>query len=438
MLEMIRHCDEQDFEAIYQIVNDGATAYRGVIPADCWAEPYMPREELREEIGAGVVFWGYEEDGALAGVMGIQQVRDVTLIRHAYVRSASQRRGIGVALLASLEAQTDRPVLIGTWADAVWAIRFYEKQGFRLVSPEEKDRLLRRYWTVNERQIETSVVLAAPAWFESQQEAELRSGAVTSRDGTSIAYDRQGRGPALILVGGGLVDPATGRGGRWENAPLAAELAEHFTVYNYDRRGREKSGDTLPYAVERELEDLDALIGEAGGSAHLYGVSSGGALAMEAAAAGSTIDRLAVYEVPYMTGDEMSQHWREYVEQLEAALAEDRRGDAVELFMRVAGSSEEQIARARSSPMWPGLETIAHTLAYDAACLGDGLPPLARLAEIRQPTLVATGGAADFFEQAADAIAGAIPHAERLIIEGQGHVAEPKTVAAVLERFFRS
>ena len=169
MFTMIRRCQEQDFESIYEIVNDAATAYRGVIPADCWAEPYMPREKLREEIGAGIDFWGYEEDGALAGVMGIQHVKDVTLIRHAYVRSAFQRRGIGVALLEFLHAQTDRPVLIGTWADADWAIRFYEKQGFRLVSPEEKDRLLRTYWPVNERQIETSVVLGAPAWFDKPE-----------------------------------------------------------------------------------------------------------------------------------------------------------------------------------------------------------------------------------------------------------------------------
>ena len=164
---MIRRCHQGDFEAIHAIVNDAAGAYRGVIPADLWAEPYMPREELREEIAAGVVFWGYEEDGALAGVMGVQHVRDVTLIRHAYVRTVSQRRGIGVALLASLLAQTDRPVLIGTWSDADWAIRFYEKHGFRLVSSEEKDRLLRTYWTVDDRQIETSVVLADPGWFAS-------------------------------------------------------------------------------------------------------------------------------------------------------------------------------------------------------------------------------------------------------------------------------
>ena len=256
---------------------------------------------------------------------------------------------------------------------------------------------------------------------------------VTSKDGTSIAYDRQGSGPAVILVGGGLVDPLTGRAGRWENAPLAAELAGRFTVYNYDRRGRGDSGDTLPYAVDRELEDLDALLAEAGGSAHLYGVSSGGALALEAAAAGIAVDRLAVYEVPYGASG-----WRAYVEQLEALLAEGRRGAAVELFMRVAGASEEDIAGARSSPVWPGLEAIAHTLAYDAACLGDGQPPTARLAIITRPTLVATGGGQDFFEQAADAIAASLPQAGRLTIQGQTHLVDPKALAPVLQRFFLS
>jgi pimeloyl-ACP methyl ester carboxylesterase len=252
---------------------------------------------------------------------------------------------------------------------------------------------------------------------------------VTSKDGTAIAYDRSGRGPAVILVGGGLDDGS-------ENAPLAPELAEQFTVYNYARRGRGDSGDTLPYAVERELEDLDALTAETGGSAHLYGVSSGGALALEAAAAGLAVDKLAVYEVPYNLAGDAPQRQREYVEALAAVLAQGRRGDAVELFMRLAGSSEEDIAGARSSPMWPGLEAIAHTLAYDAACLGDGRPPTARLATITRPTLVATGGGEDFFEQAADAIAASIPHAERLTIAGQSHVADPKVVASVLERFF--
>jgi pimeloyl-ACP methyl ester carboxylesterase len=259
---------------------------------------------------------------------------------------------------------------------------------------------------------------------------------VTSKDGTSIAYDHQGSGAAVILVGGGLVDPATGRAGRAENAPLARALAERFTVYNYDRRGRADSGDTQPYALEREIEDLEALIAEAGGPAHLYGVSSGGALALEAAAAGLAVGRIGVYEVPYMIGEEAERRWGEYVERLGRALTEGRSGDAVELFMRVAGSSEEQIAGARSSPMWPSLEAIAHTLAYDAACLGDGRPPVARLAGITQPVLVATGGGDDFFERAADAIASSLPRAERLTLEGQSHVADPKAVSLVLQRFF--
>ena len=129
----------------------------------------MPREELRHEMDEGVVFWGYEEAGELIGVMGIQQVQDVTLIRHAYVRTARQNQGIGGRLLSHLRTQTTRPVLIGTWADAVWAIRFYEKHGFRTVSPEEKEHLLRKYWSIPERQIETSVVLADPSWFDRHE-----------------------------------------------------------------------------------------------------------------------------------------------------------------------------------------------------------------------------------------------------------------------------
>lgn len=157
---MIRRCCAGDFEAIYQIINDGATAYKGVIPEDRYHEPYMPRDHLREEIDAGVVFWGLEEEGELAGVMGIQDVQDVTLIRHAYVRTAKRRRGIGSKLLAHLRGLTDRPLLIGTWADATWAVEFYEKHGFRVVSYEEKEQLLRKYWNIPERQVATSVVLA--------------------------------------------------------------------------------------------------------------------------------------------------------------------------------------------------------------------------------------------------------------------------------------
>jgi N-acetylglutamate synthase-like GNAT family acetyltransferase len=161
---MIRRCDERDFELIWAIINDGAQAYKGIIPVDRWTEPYMSREKLQEEIDDGVVFWGYEESGTLAGVMGIQQVQDVTLIRHAYVRSGSQKRGIGAHLLSHLRAMANEPVLIGTWADASWAIRFYERHGFQVVGSEEKNRLLKKYWSIPERQIETSVVLADSNW----------------------------------------------------------------------------------------------------------------------------------------------------------------------------------------------------------------------------------------------------------------------------------
>ena len=168
---MIRCCDDRDVELIRAIVNDGARAYKGVVPADFWTEPYMSRNELRHEIEGGVTFWGYEENEALEGVMGVQHVQDVTLIRHAYVRTGSQKRGIGGRLLSHLRKLAQGPVLIGTWADAIWAIRFYEKHGFRVVRPEQKDRLLKRYWNVSERQVATSVVLADPAWPEPGVEA---------------------------------------------------------------------------------------------------------------------------------------------------------------------------------------------------------------------------------------------------------------------------
>jgi GNAT superfamily N-acetyltransferase len=167
---MIRPCTDTDFEDIYAIINDAAEAYCGVIPEDRWHVPYMPRDELKSEIEAGVVFWGCEEGGELAGVMGIQDVQGVTLIRHAYVRTARRNQGIGGRLLRELREKTARPLLIGTWADAVWAVRFYEKHGFRLVTPDEKTRLLKKYWSIPERQIETSVVLADQRWFDLLKE----------------------------------------------------------------------------------------------------------------------------------------------------------------------------------------------------------------------------------------------------------------------------
>ena len=157
---MIRRCVDGDFEVICEIINDAARAYEGIIPADFWREPYMSREELQRELADGVAFWGWQEGGGLVGVMGIQDVEDVTLIRHAYVRTTRRNEGIGGRLLAYLRGQTSRVMLVGTWAEAGWAIRFYEKHGFRLVTAAEKDRLLKRYWSVPRSQIETSVVLS--------------------------------------------------------------------------------------------------------------------------------------------------------------------------------------------------------------------------------------------------------------------------------------
>ena len=162
---MIRRCTADDFDRILAIINDAAQAYRGIIPDDRWKDPYMPAEELADEIAAGIEFDGYEVGGAgLVGVMGVQPVEDVTLIRHAYVATAHRRSGVGSALLEGLLARQDRPVLIGTWAAAEWAVAFYRRHGFQTVPDPEKTRLLRRYWTVPERQIETSVVLADARW----------------------------------------------------------------------------------------------------------------------------------------------------------------------------------------------------------------------------------------------------------------------------------
>ncbi len=157
---MIRPCDLSDFRLIFEIINDASRAYEGVIPPDCWKEPYMSEDELRHEMDEGVTFWGYEEDGNLVGVMGTQEVEDVTLIRHAYVRTSRRNQGIGGKLLTHLRGRTTRPILVGTWADASWAIRFYEKHNFRKVGLKEKDQLLRKFWSISDRQIEASVVLA--------------------------------------------------------------------------------------------------------------------------------------------------------------------------------------------------------------------------------------------------------------------------------------
>jgi len=163
----IRPCGPADADAVYDVINDGASAYRGVIAADRWHEPYMPKEELRREIDAGVTFWCVDEDGRIGAVMGLQPVQDVSLVRHAYTRTNLRGSGLGTALLTHLQQLADRPMLIGTWKAATWAIAFYERRGFRLVSDAQKEQLLRRYWTIPERQIEDSVVLADARWFAS-------------------------------------------------------------------------------------------------------------------------------------------------------------------------------------------------------------------------------------------------------------------------------
>ena len=172
---MIRRYAAADFEDLYAIINDGAEAYRGVIPLDCWSDPYMSRDKLQREIDSGVLFSAFEQSHTLVGVMGVQPVRGVTLIRHAYVLTAKQGQGIGGRLLTSLTSDTPGAILIGAWADATWAIRFYRQHGFQTVTVEQKTHLLRTYWTVPDRQIETSVVLANSFWRDQHLSASLHS-----------------------------------------------------------------------------------------------------------------------------------------------------------------------------------------------------------------------------------------------------------------------
>src|SRR5438270_3255979 len=217
---------------------------------------------------------------------------------------------------------------------------------------------------------------------------------VISKDGTAIAFDRSGQGPAIILVGGAFqhraIDPKT--------AQLAALLAQHFTVFHYDRRGRGDSSDTQPYAVQREVEDLDALIKEAGGSAFVFGMSSGAALAIVAVACGLAITKLALYEPPFNSGDDTARQASEnYTRQLTALLTQGRRGDAVALAMTTWGAPAEAIAGMRQTPIWPLFEAVAPTLAYDNAIMGNGSVPTQRLASIAVPTLVIDGGASPAF-----------------------------------------
>ena len=257
---------------------------------------------------------------------------------------------------------------------------------------------------------------------------------VISKDGMVIAFDRSGKGPAVILVGGAFqhraIDPPT--------AQLAALLAQHFTVFYYDRRGRGASLDTQPFAIEREIEDLEALINEAGGSAFVFGMSSGGVLALYAAARGLAITKLALYEPPFNPGDEHARQAAEnYTRQLTTLLSEGRRGDAVALAMTTWGAPAEAVAGMRQTPIWPFFEAVAPTLAYDNAIMGDGSVPIERLASITVPTLVMDGGASPAFVQnAGQAVALALPNAQRRTLEGQAHDVAPEVLAPVLMEFF--
>ena len=253
---------------------------------------------------------------------------------------------------------------------------------------------------------------------------------VTSRDGTTIAFDRTGRGPAVVLVSGGSVD-------RTALAALAQELASDLTVLNYDRRGRGPSGDTPPYAIDREIEDIEAVIEAAGGEAGIFGSSSGAVLAMMAAEAGLPITKLAMWEPPFIP-EGVPRPPEDQVEQYETMVAEGRRGDAVEYFMsRVVGMPPEFVAGARQQPFWGATEALAHTLAYDARIMGDYQIPVDRAAQVKVPTLVVAGGAdMPWMRDTARALADAVPDGEARFLDGQGHDVDPTILAPVLREFF--
>jgi pimeloyl-ACP methyl ester carboxylesterase len=253
---------------------------------------------------------------------------------------------------------------------------------------------------------------------------------VTSADGTTITYDRAGDGPPVILINAGPTD-------RTVNAPLVGLLASHFTVVNYDRRGRGQSGDTAPYAVDREYEDLAAIIGAAGGSASLFGNSGGGVLALEAAARDLPITKLAVWELPIAIDGSRPPLPPDYREQLASLLAAGRRGDMVELFLTQAvGMPAEVVAGMRQAPFWPSMEAVAHALIYDAMIVEDFSQPTGRVASVKVPTLVLDGGQTPWLSAAAQAVADAVPDARRHTLEGQPHNVEAAALAPALAAFF--
>jgi len=259
---------------------------------------------------------------------------------------------------------------------------------------------------------------------------------VTSKDGTSIAFDRAGSGPPLILVDGALCYRGFG-----PMQSLASHLSSHFTVFTYDRRGRGESANGRPYAVEREIEDLDALIREAGGEAYAYGASSGGGLALEAANRGSALRKIAVYEPPYVLDDSIAPVPEDYVARLNQLVAAGRRGDAVKMFMRTVGTPGFFIAIMQVLPMWPKLKGVAHTLAYDFTLMGDGqrgkaFPP-GRWASVRAPVLAMDGGKSPaWMRNSVRSLAQAVPNGRYRTLPGQTHMVKTKVQVPVLVEFF--
>ncbi len=262
---------------------------------------------------------------------------------------------------------------------------------------------------------------------------------VISKDGTEIAYEITGSGSSVILVDGALCYRSFG-----PMSALAKLLAPHFTVYTYDRRGRGESSNSKLYKVEREIEDIEALISEAGGTAFVYGISSGGCLALEAAIQlGDKIRKLAMYEAPYNSDKTTLDDWTEYRKELEKRLAANQRGEAVALFMQLVGTPAEQINRMRLVPMWPMFEAVAPTLAYDAAATGeDRSIPVNRAAKISIPVLIMDGGAnlqfMPFMHDTATKLTKAIPNAQQRTLEGQTHDVNLEVLAPALVEFFTS
>ena len=261
---------------------------------------------------------------------------------------------------------------------------------------------------------------------------------VTSKDGTPIAYDRSGQGVALILVDGALCYRSFG-----PMPKLAPHLTPHFTVITYDRRGRGESGDKGPYAVEREVEDIEALIREAGGSAFVFGISSGAALALEAGAKSSAIKKLVVYEAPFIVDDTRAPLGKDYARTMKDLIAADKRGDAVRHFMKAVGVPAFFVFMMRFMPMWKKLKAIAHTLPYDTAIMGDnqrGKPlPEDQWASLLAPTLAVDGGNSPaWMRNATHALADVLPNAEYRTLPGQTHMLKPEAIAPVLVEFLKS